>query len=840
MAFVRPIGDYYGNLQEFANDDYIHPKVLGTGTPSANTVLDGSGNWVTIASLNYWSLNGADIYRATGNVYIGHSASYGSYKLQVTGDGYYTGNVIINGNLGVGTSSPQQKQHNNISLGGVGVGLMLSNDATNATAGRGVGILFAGTGNANIAQIEAQTLTASNNTGGLMFKTSNAGTLAERVRIDHNGYFGINTTTPQTRLHIGGVGSTLSFDSTGGVSTLLIRTVNDYEFSFYTGRGTTSELVLGNDNVRLYTNSAVRFHVTSSGLVTIGGTTLNGTKLLQVNGGIRQNDVISGLVYANAQGEFQSASQTNLTSVVGGYYIINGTSLQTANFNISGWAQVNSIRILSGSDTNSSFVGSNAGNLTYTGTYNTSFGFETLTALTSGAYNNAFGILALRYNTTGSFNTAFGSQALINNTTGNYNISIGFVSSGGNTTGVNNIAIGTTALYSNVGSSHNIAIGTNALYFRSGTGNTFNIGIGHGSLQGNSTVANNTGTQNTALGAYSLNSHTTGNNNVSIGFYSLINSTTGASNVAVGAYAGQYLTTAANNTLIGFSAGGGGIITGNWNTYIGGSAGGATTSGYSNICIGQGAGAGTTTGYYNIIIGVNGGSSITTGYGNVIIGAMNASRIATMGNTIIFGDGLGNERFFIPSSGNFIINSTTDTGFAKLQVTGAISSSTLTASTIVKADGNKVLTSAASSDIATALGSTHFIQNQYASAQVANAWISGNLKVGGNIIADGYFSGTSSDRRYKSEFKSIKVYDVIDNIDVSSYKHKLYGSRMIGSVAQQIEQYFPELITADGNGYLRVDNYGYAAIALQLGKEIKSEVEILKERVKELEQRLGI
>jgi hypothetical protein len=41
-------------------------------------------------------------------------------------------------------------------------------------------------------------------------------------------------------------------------------------------------------------------------------------------------------------------------------------------------------------------------------------------------------------------------------------------------------------------------------------------------------------------------------------------------------------------------------------------------------------------------------------------------------------------------------------------------------------------------------------------------------------------------------------------------------------------------------GYLRVDNYGYAALALQLGKEIKSEVFLLKEKVKELENKIQL
>jgi hypothetical protein len=63
--------------------------------------------------------------------------------------------------------------------------------------------LFGGTSNNNLAQIEAQTLTASNNTGGLIFRTANAGTLTERVRINENGSLGIGTASPLANLQIG-------------------------------------------------------------------------------------------------------------------------------------------------------------------------------------------------------------------------------------------------------------------------------------------------------------------------------------------------------------------------------------------------------------------------------------------------------------------------------------------------------------------------------------------------------------------------------------------------------------------------------------------------------------
>lgn len=103
--------------------------------------------------------------------------------------------------------------------------------------------------------------------------------------------------------------------------------------------------------------------------------------------------------------------------------------------------------------------------------------------------------------------------------------------------------------------------------------------------------------------------------------------------------------------------------------------------------------------------------------------------------------------------------------------------------------------------------------------------INGNLTVTGNAIIEGYFSGTYSDSRLKSDFKSISVIDKIDEIGVYSYRHQKYkDGRLIGSVAQELQKFFPELISKDSNGFLRVNEYGYSALSFQLCKEIVAEM----------------
>jgi hypothetical protein len=103
--------------------------------------------------------------------------------------------------------------------------------------------------------------------------------------------------------------------------------------------------------------------------------------------------------------------------------------------------------------------------------------------------------------------------------------------------------------------------------------------------------------------------------------------------------------------------------------------------------------------------------------------------------------------------------------------------------------------------------------------------INGHLTVTGNAIIEGYFQGTTSDRRLKSDFKTISVIDKIDHIGVYSYRHKNFTTgRLIGSVAQELQKFFPELITTDSNGFLRVNEYGYSALSFQLCKEIVAEM----------------
>lgn len=102
----------------------------------------------------------------------------------------------------------------------------------------------------------------------------------------------------------------------------------------------------------------------------------------------------------------------------------------------------------------------------------------------------------------------------------------------------------------------------------------------------------------------------------------------------------------------------------------------------------------------------------------------------------------------------------------------------------------------------------------------------------------GMFTGTvkapsfqvTSDQRLKSDLHEIdSALSMIDAI--SSYSYQLKGDatgRRVGVIAQQVQGVLPEAVRKGDDGYLSVDYSAMTALALQAIKELKAEVEELK------------
>ncbi len=298
-------------------------------------------------------------------------------------------------------------------------------------------------------------------------------------------------------------------------------------------------------------------------------------------------------------------------------------------------------------DFNNSFIGSDAGGLTISG---------------STSNNTGIGLRALRSNA-GNANTAGGAFALENNTTGFNNTGLGTSAMRNNVDGINNTAIGYAALFSNTNRDSITAVGAFAL--RSNTSGFRNTGLGANSLRSNTVGAQNTATGfgalnlntsgdlNTATGVFALASNSTADGNTAHGAYALAANTTGFNTTASGNEALRQNVDGVSNTAIGYRALFGNTIddgntacgayalenaigsantatgvealrntTGNSNTANGYFALQNNTSGGSNTAVGESALRFNTTGGFNTAVGLSALLTNTTGSANTAIGLL--------------------------------------------------------------------------------------------------------------------------------------------------------------------------------------------------------------------------
>ena len=194
--------------------------------------------------------------------------------------------------------------------------------------------------------------------------------------------------------------------------------------------------------------------------------------------------------------------------------------------------------------------------------YNTSFGFRSLSNITTGADNVAIGTGALQANTTGKGLTAIGDSAAYNTDIAAGiipNVAVGYKAMLSNTTGWNSVAVGYQALYKNTTGWSNVAVGPGALFNNNGLNNA---GFGFNTLAsnlngyyniacGSSALVNSTGFQNSGFGGYAIASLNAGNNNTGLGYGADVSTATMNNATVIGANA---IVNADNKVRIGSSS----------------------------------------------------------------------------------------------------------------------------------------------------------------------------------------------------------------------------------------------------------------------------------------------
>lgn len=194
--------------------------------------------------------------------------------------------------------------------------------------------------------------------------------------------------------------------------------------------------------------------------------------------------------------------------------------------------------------------------------------------------------------------------------------------------------------------------------------NFANTQVGVGALNSGSL----SGTRNTGVGHSAGSAITSGNDNTAFGSAALSNTTTGGQNTVVGSQALNQ-GNGGSQTAVGYRA----LYVGNAssaaNVAIGALTFDAVTSGTYNVGVGYSTGSVLTTGTYNTFVGSSTGDGITTGSYNTVIGGAVTGLSSSLANYVILADGQGNRRINIPSTGNVLIATTTDSGY-KLDVSG--------------------------------------------------------------------------------------------------------------------------------------------------------------------------
>ena len=476
----------------------------------------------------------------------------------------------------------------------------------------------------------------------------------------------------------------------------------------------------------------------------------------------------------------------------------------------------------------------------------------------------------------GSFNTGVGQSSLAALTTGMENTAVGYESLTANTNGWANTAVGYRSLDANIGGTSNTAVGDGSL--GSNTDGNDNTAIGHGTLG-----SNLSGDENTAVGDYALASQSSGDYNTAIGRFAMFWLTTGSNNTVLGAHAGEGDNTSCtyqNNTMIG-AATGANLTSGSANLLLGNGTGSQLTSGSNNVLIGYDVEATSATSSYQMVIGASDllfGDLVNKRIGIGSTTPEGQLQLQNAGDVLMVikadSDNSGeddNPRLELRQDGTLTVGALGYEGTAGQTYTGTTDNamylvnqyasslllgSNNTVQVAIESGGNvgigvtdpayKVqIGGTVAPDITNRdFGTSSLRWDIFANSLNSNADVvfsALGTGTGTDLIVDG--SGNvlkkSSSSRYKTDFSDLEINSSdIYNLNPVSFTWINQGIRDFGFVAEEVAEEVPSLVNYDDQG--RAESVKYDQLSVLLLEELKKqkeEIERLKQRIQELEDR---
>jgi trimeric autotransporter adhesin len=460
---MKWIGQHiYDLVARFRNDVYLEDLstttetnvlvVDSTGKVSKTTVITGDVTGVAAGS----NITVTDPTGPVPTVALSTNVDVAG-TLDVTSLGTFDASVTVAGNVGIGTTSPDEKLH------------VLS--STNTVA------------RFETSLTSDMAIELKNSQGSMFFGLGGSEEFAIGTDADLNGpnskfvvkpsgNVGIGTTNPGTKLHV--------LNTNVGVKSIYATAIIE---------NTDSQLDLTSSSTGTW-GSSLNFiegnGATNTNVWSIARTTSGGGNNLRFNFGTNnQHDNDTKMV-------IESGGNVGIgtTSPAQKLHVVGKISLKDAGDSIfvgyeAGLNDDASANLNVG-------VGYQALRANTTGANNTAHGYQALYSNTTANNNTATGLEALRQNTTGASNSGFGVQALSFNTTGANNTAHGYRALYSNTTGASNSAVGNTALYFNTTASNQTAVGYQTLYYNTIGGN--NTAHGYRALHNTTTVVATLGT----------------------------------------------------------------------------------------------------------------------------------------------------------------------------------------------------------------------------------------------------------------------------------------------------------------------------------------------------------